>query len=61
MQETDFINMLLKHQGCMLDEKKFRAILNDFFPTNIQMNIILVNLFHLGLPREIEELNVIGG
>lgn len=60
MQETDFINMLLAHQECMLDEKKFRAILNDFFPTNVQMNNILVNLFHLGLPREIEELNVIG-
>lgn len=56
MKGSDFTNLLKAHQECLFDEKKFRAILNDLFPTDVQMNNILVNLFHLGLPREIEEL-----
>ena len=56
MTGSDFTNLLKAHQECLIDEKKFRAVLNDLFPTDVQMNNILVNLFHLGLPREIEEL-----
>ena len=59
MKEQDFITLLRSHPECLFDEKKFRAILNDLFPRDVQMNNILVNLFHLGLPREIEELQVI--
>ena len=56
MRESDFTNLLRGHQECLFDEKKFRAILSDLFPTDVQMNNILVNLFHLGLPRELEEV-----
>ena len=59
MKEQEFISLLQSHQECLFDEKKFRAILSDLFPRDVQMNNILVNLFHLGLPREIEELQVI--
>ena len=59
MKEQEFISLLQSHPECLFDEKKFRAILSDLFPRDVQMNNILVNLFHLGLPREIEELQVI--
>ena len=59
MTEQEFIGLLQTHPECLFDEKKFRAILSDLFPRDVQMNNILVNLFHLGLPREIEELQVI--
>lgn len=56
MNEGDFGKLLKEHKECLFDEKKFRAILSDVFPNDIQMNNILVNLFHLGLPRDIEDL-----
>ena len=59
MKESDFTKLLKNHQECIFDEKRFRAILNDLFPTDEQMNNILVNLFHLGLPRELEELETV--
>lgn len=59
MKEQEFISLLQSHPECLYDGKKFRAILSDLFPRDVQMNNILVNLFHLGLPREIEELQVI--
>ena len=59
MKEQEFVNLLQSHPDCLFDEKKFRGILNDLFPRDVQMNNILVNLFRLGLPREIEELQVI--
>ena len=55
MKENDFSDLLRRHGDCLFDEKKFRAIVSDLFPTEMQMNSILVNLFHLGLPRSIEE------
>ena len=58
MKEQDFINLLKGYPECLFDEKKFRAKLSDFFPRDVQMNNILVDLFHLGLPREIEELEI---
>ena len=59
MKGSEFTNLLKMHQECLFDEKRFRAILNDLFPTDVQMNNIRVNLFHLGLPRELEELESI--
>lgn len=55
MRDNDFIKLLESHTECLFDEKKFRGLLNDLFPTEVQMNNILVNLYHLGLPRELEE------
>ena len=55
MKESDFIVVLQTHQECLIDEKRFKAILNDLYPEEVRMNNILVNLFHLGLPRDIEE------
>lgn len=53
IKEQEFISLLQSHPECLFGEKKLRAILNDLFPRDVQMNNILVNLFHLGLPREI--------
>ncbi len=59
MKEQDFINLLRGYPECLFDERKFRAKLSNLFPRDVQMNNILVDLFHLGLPREIEELEII--
>lgn len=60
MTEKDFVEMLNQYRECLSDIKKFSAFLSDLFPTNTKMNHILINLFKLGLPQDLEESKTAG-
>lgn len=54
MKRKEFVDVLIKYPGCLEDEKKFRGILYDMFPTDEGINNVLVSLFKINILTEIE-------
>lgn len=59
MTEQEFTRFLETHSEYLFDLKKFQNVLNDLFPAEGRMNILLSNLLRMKLPQELEELDVI--
>lgn len=54
MTHGEFVELLKSYTKCLENEKKFKAILGDLFPTETAQNNLLFWLFQMGLPKDIE-------
>ena len=58
MTDKEFTELLTEHADCLRDKKRFKAILNDLFPTEKQTTTVLGNLYEIGIVSDIEILYI---